>query len=423
MKQDLIRQEVMDVQATRWLGNARLATPVSARVWTAASVCIAVLVIMWLFVGHYTQRRHVDGILVPRAGLLTVTARNASTITQVAVSEGMVVRAGDPMLTMSTERSSPSLGDTVANISQQLRDQKSRVAASQQNARLMAKQQVDDLHMQQQMLEKQIIQLDDQIAIEKKEATSQHDMLAKLTPLLSKGYVSNFTVQQQQTQENEAELQVKSLTRERYDAQKQLLSVKDSLTQMPLATQSKLDELRSQEAQIEESLQTNEADRATVLRAPKGGIVTSVLVKPGQAVAPGQSLVAIVPENSPLLAQLLVPSSAIGFVHPGTKVTLHYQAFPYQKFGVQHGVVETVSHSALTPSEVTVLLGDQAPSGLLYRVQVGLTSQEIQAYGKSEHLLPGMSVEANLLLDRRPIIEWIFEPLYGFARRQTDSQS
>jgi membrane fusion protein len=53
----------------------------------------------------------------------------------------------------------------------------------------------------------------------------------------------------------------------------------------------------------------------------------------------------------------------------------------------------------------------------LYRVLVKLRNQDIQAYGKQQALLPGMSVDADLLLDHRRMIQWIFEPLYGMARR------
>lgn len=90
------------------------------------------------------------------------------------------------------------------------------------------------------------------------------------------------------------------------------------------------------------------------------------------------------PQGSPLQALLLVPSSAIGFVHVETNVVLHYQAFPYEKFGVQHGSVVSISRSALTLSEVTTLLGVQPPREALYRVQVQLAVERIDVHGKLE---------------------------------------
>jgi membrane fusion protein len=51
----------------------------------------------------------------------------------------------------------------------------------------------------------------------------------------------------------------------------------------------------------------------------------------------------------------------------------------------------------------------------LYRIKAELESQSIGAYGKPEPLRPGMQVEADILLDRRRLIEWIFEPLLSLA--------
>ena len=194
-------------------------------------------------------------------------------------------------------------------------------------------------------------------------------------------------------------------------------NVGDQLTQLPLTTAAKLDGLRGQIAQNEEALAQSEADRATVLLAPSDGVVSMVLIQSGQAVSTGQSLLAMVSKKSHLQAQLLVPSSAIGFVHVGSDVVLHYQAFPYEKFGVQHGTVASISRSALTPSEITVLLGQQPPPEALYRVEVRLAAQRIQAYGALQQLKPGMILDADMLLDKRRMIEWIFEPLYGMGHR------
>jgi membrane fusion protein len=53
----------------------------------------------------------------------------------------------------------------------------------------------------------------------------------------------------------------------------------------------------------------------------------------------------------------------------------------------------------------------------VYRIKVALEGQAIRAYGQLEPLQPGMQVEADILLDRRRLIEWIFEPLLSLAGR------
>lgn len=417
MNSSLFRQEAMDAQTANSLGHIRLATPVSHQMWTLAALVLAAGIVAWLFVGQYTRREHVSGSLVPQAGLLTVTARSAGTVLRVRVAEGATVRAGDALVTVSGERSSVSMGDTAAAISVQLRQQQTQLRTSLVDARQLGTEQAGDLHMQRAMLSQQLGQLDAQSAIEQRQVGDLSVLLHRFEALRSKGFVSALDIQQQRTQELDAEQQVKTLARQRSASKQQWISAGDQLAQLPLTTAAKLDELRGQLAQIAQALAQNEADRASVLRAPGSGLVSSVLVKPGQAVAAGQPLLALVPRGSALQAQLLVPSSAIGFVHVGTAVILHYQAFPYEKFGVQHGTVTGVSRSALSPGEITTLLGEQPPPEALYRVQVRLATEHVDAYGKPEALKPGMTLDADLLLDKRRMIEGIFEPLFGMAHR------
>ena len=131
----------------------------------------------------------------------------------------------------------------------------------------------------------------------------------------------------------------------------------------------------------------------------------------------GQPLLSLLPQGSELQAQLLVPSRAIGFIEPGDKVLLRYQAYPYQKFGQSKGRVLRISRSAINPLESTAFSGNASGSEPLYRVQIALESQHILAYGKAESLLPGMALEAEILGERRKLYEWLLEPLYSLHGR------
>jgi membrane fusion protein len=65
-------------------------------------------------------------------------------------------------------------------------------------------------------------------------------------------------------------------------------------------------------------------------------------------------------------------------------------------------------------------LGFTPPDGSrepLYRIKADLPEQTIPAYGRREPLQAGMQVEADIHLDRRRLIEWIFEPVLSLAGR------
>ena len=131
-------------------------------------------------------------------------------------------------------------------------------------------------------------------------------------------------------------------------------------------------------------------------------------MEPGQAVYAGQPIISILPSGSELRAQLLVPSSAIGFIKNGDRVLLRYQAYPYQKFGMHRGTVMRISRSASTVTQEQGVARQP-----VYRVLVSLDRQDVLAYGKPETLRPGMQLEADIMGERRRLYEWLLEPLYS----------
>ncbi|MCW0391160.1 Colicin V secretion protein CvaA [Xanthomonas sacchari] len=419
MEHSLFRDAAVDARSQAWLGTVRLATPLSTRAWTFVALGMAAAIVLWLFFGHYTQRVHVTGLLVPRAGLISLTANTLGVIDHVGVAEGDRVASGQVLVSLSGEHTSKALGNTAASVSAQLQRQAGSLRQDIGDTLQLQDKQAEDNRTQQSALKEQLVQIDAQIAIEKKQMQLVQELVDKWSGLVAGGYIPALQVEQEQSALLADESQLRSLQQQRASTQQQLSVLNDQLTQLPLAVSAKLNDLRRQLAQVEQTLAQNEAARASELRAPASGTVSTLLVKPGASVALGQPLLAIVPDGSTLQAQILVPSQAVGFVHPGIQVTLHYQAFPYQKFGLHHGVVRSVSRSALTPGEVTLLLGGGNPpsSDPLYLARVDLADQNVEAYGRKEPLRPGMALDADMLLDRRRIVEWIFEPLYGMGHR------
>jgi len=171
-------------------------------------------------------------------------------------------------------------------------------------------------------------------------------------------------------------------------------------------------------ASAQEQLTDSESKRRIVITAPISGMATAVLVDVGQTVDSSRPLLSIVPQNAVFRAELYAPSRAIGFVRPGQEVILRFQAYPYQKFGHQIGIVESVSRTALTANEINDAgmsvggLNDREPR---YRIIVKLPTQTIRAYGQQQSLQTGMLIDADILQEKRRLYEWALEPLYSLS--------
>lgn len=404
----------MDAQRKEWLGSIMVAAPLSRWILSGLALALVTMILLFLTLGHYTRRESVMGQLVPSEGLLSLSATNAGIVTHIWVHDGQTVVRGEPLVEVSSDEDSAALGNTRALIGQELDAQRLRLQADLQTQAQLRTQQAEGLKDKAALLRAQSAQIDDQLAIQKKQVESSEQLLDRIRPLGKLGYVSAFQIQQQQTTVLDAQTQYKVLLRQLLDTHQQLDDVEQQVNQLPLNAETKRNEIERQLADVGQSLARNEAQRAVVIRAPRDGIVTAVLLKEGQTLTSGQTVLSLLPSGSTLQAQLLVPSRAVGFVGPGDRVVLRYEAFPYQKFGQQYGRIADVSRSALTSSEVEMLIG-QSSREPLYHVLVELDHQQVMAYGKPETLKPGMVVNADILMERRTLLEWVFEPLYGIA--------
>lgn len=415
-QESLFRQEVLKARQGSWLGDIAIASPLARWVLLTLAAALGASVVLFLFLGHYTRRESVVGQLVPSGGLLGIAAPAPGTITRVLVHQGDRVHAGDVLLEISSTQDNSTLGDTHLLVGRQLQLQRQRLKSDLATQQQLATQQLDALQDKARLLEAQLAQVTDQVGLQKQQVASAQALLERIRPLGAKGYVSALQIQQQEASVLEARTQYKTLIRQQLDARQALAAVRQQMTQLPLDAATRQNETERQLATVRQSIAQNEVQRAVLLRAPRDGTVSAVIAKPGQTVAAAQPLLSVLPTGSRLQALLLVPSRAIGFVEPGSRVVLRYEAFPYQKFGQQYGRVADISRSALSPAEVGVLVGQQAREPL-YRVQVDLDRQSVPAYGKVEPLKAGMALQADILMERRSLIEWVFEPLYGIGHR------
>ena len=167
---------------------------------------------------------------------------------------------------------------------------------------------------------------------------------------------------------------------------------------------------------VEQQLAEAESQRQVVITAPQDGVVTGIQTETGGSVSLNTPLIRRRALGSRAQSCLYGPSRAIGFVHAGQHVLLRYQAYPYQKFGVHDGVVTSVSKTAVNPAEFTQQLSGLAavygPTEPGYRISVQLKKQTVLAYGVETPLQPGMQLDADVMIDNRRLIEWIFDPLF-----------
>lgn len=415
----LFRQEALTTQHQTWLGSIQLIRPLSLSLLATLAVLVAVGVVFFLGLGQYTRKAQVVGVLVPEKGVLRLFAPQTGTVLESQVAEGQVVKQGDVLFVLAVGRSTEQ-GDTQAAVQAGLNArQQSLQQATRQQVALMEAQKTG-LERQQRDIQRELGQMDAEADLLRQRLALAQAALERHQGLLAQNFISTAQVQAKAEEVLAVRAQQQALERQRAGKQREIGVLQTQLAALPLHTLAATGELERDLAQLTQEAAEVAARQRVVVRAPQDGVVSSITVQPGQVATPEAALASLVPEDSRLVAQLYAPSSAVGFVRPEQTVLLRYQAYPYQKFGHHPGEVVAVSRTPLQAADLAALaLPESVRLEPLYRITVALKEQSVQAYGQTQALVPGMQLDADVLLDRRRLIEWIFEPLLSVSQRLT----
>jgi membrane fusion protein len=414
----LFRQEALEAQQTRSLGEIILIRPVSLTLLSMLAGAVAVVIISFLTFGTYTARSTVSGQLVLSSGLIKVYVPQPGVVLERHVAEGDTVHAGDVLFVLSSERQSSTQGETQATISKQIAERQASLRDDLERTRLVQQSESESLIATIRGLQGEERNLAEQIDVQKKRLALANETVRRSRDLSDQGYISEEALEQKQADQLDQRGRLDNLERNRISIEREIIARQSDLGGMLSKHRIELGQIDRQLSSTSEEFTESEAKRRLVITAPTTGTATAVIANVGQAVDPERPMVSIVPSGSTLYAELFAPSRAIGFVRPGDKVRLRYQAYPYQKFGTQMGVVESVARTALPKGELSTAAGGaNGNAEALYRIRVELAAQTVKARGKAQPLQPGMQLDADLMGESQHLYEWILDPLYSISGR------
>ncbi len=407
MSSELFRREVLDAKRAGWLGAICIVQPVRFWVLAAGAAALALAVVLVLAFGTYTRRSRVTGQLVPVNGLAVVVAPTSGLISQIRVAEGDEVDAGQILAVLSVPRATTVDGDTAAALASRLERRAAGLKAAQDAREHRSVVRRRGLSRQLASARVELQQIEAEIHTRQQQVSIAQETFERMRRLEEQRFVSAVEVKQQVSAVLALTAELQSLRRQAVSTRRLITQLGQTVGELPAEERAAHADYQRDVALLEQERVENAARSEIAVIAASSGVVSLQQVKAGQAVRAGQALMSVLPGDGTLEAELLVPSRAIGFIEPGDKVLLRYQAYPYQKFGHHAAAVSKISRSTIAQTD-----GLKANEPL-YRITVALDNQVIQAYGKPEPLKPGMLVEADILGETRSIFEWAFEPIYS----------
>lgn len=189
------------------------------------------------------------------------------------------------------------------------------------------------------------------------------------------------------------------------EAQSRLLNV---ITAFRAQAEDDLAKSRGDLAVLDENIKSaQDRVRRTELRSPVYGIVNKLNVTTiGAVVAPGASVMEIVPLEDTLLVEGRIRPQDIAFIRPDHEAVVKLSAYESSVYGSLHGKVERISADTIVDEK-----GDKNERGeTFYRVMV---RTEKNYLGTSEHplpIIPGMVATVEVLTGKKSVLDYLVKP-------------
>ncbi|MES2984714.1 MAG: HlyD family type I secretion periplasmic adaptor subunit [Pseudomonadota bacterium] len=170
---------------------------------------------------------------------------------------------------------------------------------------------------------------------------------------------------------------------------------------------SAYNELRKAEsdlAQARESLKKrNDRVGRLEVRAPVMGYVKGLKLNTIGAVIPaGQTLMEIVPVDEKLIVEAHITPQQIGRVVPGQEVRVKVDSYDYVRYGAIEGTLESISAMTFV---------DEMKRQDYYKGRVVLKRNYAGATAGSHLILPGMTVDADIVTGEKTVLGYLMKPI------------
>ena len=409
MAGSLFRPEALEFQKQyREFGQVGRLQSASAKMLAWLLTIAVGSLVVFICLAGYTRKETVAGYLAPALGTSSIFVPEQGTITTVHVAQDQEVAKGDLLLTIDKTQFTADGLDVNAAILKSLALQKTLLAKQINEEERTTLSERGRLTAAVTSGEAELAQLAAQMKIQQ----DQIDLAQKLVDTAEKDACRRLLAAPELYSRREgllrAQQELSSLKQRAVARDTELAETRSTLDQLPAQSARRLQPLQSELAELDRRSAETGGRQSFSVRAPIAGRVANVQAKAGQMADPRRPLLDILPLRSPLQAVLLVPTRAIGFVRPGQKVRLLYDAFPFQRFGAYSGHVESVSKTILSEADTGSPMQLKEPS---YKIVATLDRPDIDANGQKIPLQAGMLLRADILLERRELVHWLLDPI------------
>lgn len=389
--------------------------------WTVISLII--ITILWLIIGKIDIVISARGIVIPDGEAKIIQPLETGIVKEILVKEGDFVKKGQLLIlidTMTTDAQLKTIKEnlkTSKNEAERLKSEglEQKLNTEDEIQRKLYNESLKALNGLIGAKSQEIVQISRQIdsaSAQKRDYENQLnsaiDREKRLSNIKDIVAYNDFKEAQDRTIElretiNKTEAEIKRLQALKLQVQNEISQLRADFKVQKLETltetNKRINELEASKEQIEFS---NINQKIT---APVDGFIDKLTIHTiGGVVTPAQELIALTPIDAPVLIKATVLNKDIGFIKPDMPVSIKIDTYDFQKYGLLHGKVKSISQNSIENEEL----------GPVYEIYIMPSGNFLMIDGKMQKISTGMTLNAEIEIGKRRIIEFFIYPLIKY---------
>lgn len=372
-----------------------------------------------------------SGEVMPAGSVQHVQHLEGGILARLLVAEGDVVEEGQPLLELSAGLAEPELAQLrsrlaaltlrSAQLAAALQDRDELPGGAAEEYRALAESEAAILRArrlsharQREVLERQIeMRRAEMATLESQSASMQHqigylrEQVTGRADLVSRGLSPRFQLLEYQRELARMEGAQNGLRQDALRLAEALGEAQSRLAELESRYRaeliSELGKVTADTAELRQAIQRVE-DRVGRLRvtAPVRGTVQGLQTQTiGGVIAPGTTILDIVPSEGALRVEARISTRDIGYIRPGQPVAVKVLTYDYTRFGSIAGTVSRVSPSSFRDAQGTPF----------YKAEIALESDHVGQRPEAR-ISSGMTVLADIRTGERSLLNYLLAPIY-----------
>lgn len=385
-----------------------LRTPRTSRMLLSATLALFAVALIWSYFAVLDEVKRGNGRVVPSRSMQVVQSLEGGIVTEILAQEGAIVREGQPLMRIDDTGFAAQFGEVRerrAAMAARVTRLEAEVTGGKPNFSdelvAAARKAVDT---ERSLYEARVRKVAQEIDVFKQTETRLTDTLA----LLDREMALTRSLYAQKVI---PEIEMLRLDRQAADMRGQLAETKSKIANVTstFRAQSEEDLAKSKGdlAVLEETIKSaQDRVRRTELRSPVRGIVNKLNVTTvGAVVAPGGSVMDIVPLDDSLLVEGRIRPQDIAFIRPNQDAVVKITAYDSSVYGSLKGKVERISADTIAEEAK-----GQAEKETFYRVMVRTETNHLGSVNDALPIIPGMVATVEVLTGSKSVLSYLLKP-------------